>query len=161
MRLRSKLGTLGMLLGSLVLLAAASLSPAQAQTVDEIISRGKLIVAIDTTTPPYGLVDADLKPTGFDIDVANTMGEALGVPVEFVTVTSPGRIPSLLTKQVDCVISIFSITAAARDPDRLFHPLCRPVVGGASRPRARRSRDRRISSARRSASPAAPARTAC
>jgi polar amino acid transport system substrate-binding protein len=95
-------------LGLSLLLASA----ASAQTVDEIISRGKLIVAIDTTTPPYGFLGADLKPTGFDIDVANKMGEALGVPVEFVTVTSPGRIPSLLTKQVDAVVSIFSITAA-------------------------------------------------
>ena len=32
------------------------------------------------------------------------------MPVEFVTVTSPGRIPSLLTNRVDMVISIFSIT---------------------------------------------------
>lgn len=97
-----------------VLLALSALLPAaaSAQSVDEIISRGKFIVAIDTTTPPYGFLDADLKPTGFDIDVANKMGEALGVPVEFVTVTSPGRIPALLTKQVDAVISIFSITPA-------------------------------------------------
>ncbi|HQZ11661.1 MAG TPA: transporter substrate-binding domain-containing protein [Devosia sp.] len=97
-------------------LAAAALATvsttAFAQTVDEIIARGKLIVAIDTTTPPYAFLDADLKPTGFDIEVANKMGEALGVPVEFVTVTSPGRIPSLLTKQVDMVVSIFSITPA-------------------------------------------------
>jgi len=85
---------------------------AAAQTVDQIVARGKLIVAVDTTTPPYGFLDADLKPTGFDIEVANKMGEALGVPVEFVTVTSPSRIPSLLTKQVDAVISIFSITPA-------------------------------------------------
>ena len=113
MRTLSKWGSLGVMLGALVLSAAASLmSPAYAQTVDEIISRGKLVVAIDTTTPPYGFLDKDLKPTGFDIEVANKMGEALGVPVEFVTVTSPGRIPSLLTKQVDAVISIFSITAA-------------------------------------------------
>lgn len=40
------------------------------------------------------------------------MAEALGVEVEFVTVTSPGRIPALLTGQVDAVISIFSITPA-------------------------------------------------
>src|SRR5690606_32101504 len=97
-----------------VAIAAATLVPAAAiaQTVDEIIARGKLLVAIDTTTPPYGFLDADLKPTGFDIEVAQKMGEALGVPVEFVTVTSPGRIPSLLTKQVDMVVSIFSITPA-------------------------------------------------
>lgn len=102
-------GVIAAMTFALSLIAASS---ASAQTVDEIIARGKLIVAVDTTTPPYGFLGEDLKPTGFDIEVANKMGEALGVPVEFVTVTSPGRIPSLLTKQVDAVISIFSITAA-------------------------------------------------
>ncbi|MEQ1951164.1 transporter substrate-binding domain-containing protein [Mesorhizobium yinganensis] len=111
MRALNGLKKLGVTLGALLLVAATSLlTPAAAQSVDEIIARGKLIVAIDTTTPPYGFLDKDLKPTGFDIEVANKMGEALGVPVEFVTVTSPGRIPALLTKQVDAVISIFSIT---------------------------------------------------
>ncbi|MBA3325856.1 MAG: transporter substrate-binding domain-containing protein [Rhodobacteraceae bacterium] len=96
-----------------LVLAAAALAPlaAAAQTVDEIISRGKLIVAVDTTTPPYGFLDDKLEPTGFDIEVAQKMSEVLKVPVEFVTVTSPGRIPALLTNQVDAVISIFSITA--------------------------------------------------
>ena len=81
MRLLSKLGVFGGLFAAFVLWAAAStLSPAMAQSVNDIISRGKLLVAIDTTTPPYGFLDADLKPTGFDIDVANLMGQALGVP---------------------------------------------------------------------------------
>jgi len=106
MPLRLKLVLAGLALALVAMLPVA----ASAQTVDEIIARGKLIVAVDTTTPPYGFLDAELKPTGFDIEVANKMGEALGVPVEFVTVTSPGRIPALLTKQVDVVISIFSIT---------------------------------------------------
>jgi len=103
-----KLVFAGLALAVVAMLPAA----ASAQTVDEIIARGKLIVAVDTTTPPYGFLDADLQPTGFDIEVARKMGEALGVPVEFVTVTSPGRIPALLTKQVDVVVSIFSITPA-------------------------------------------------
>ena len=146
-----KRASAGAMLAGLVLTFSASLSStASAQTVDEIISRGKLIVAIDTTTPPYGFLDADLKPTGFDIEVANKMGEALGVPVEFVTVTSPGRIPSLLTKQVDAVISIFSITAGPRHPDRLLHPLCRPVGSGDRAEEHRDQRARRIWSARRS-----------
>lgn len=101
-------------LASALVLGLATLIPVQsdAQTVDDIISRGKLIVAIDTTTPPYGFLDEKLEPTGFDIEVSKLMGEALGVPVEFVTVTSPGRIPALMTGQVDAVISIFSITPA-------------------------------------------------
>ena len=99
----------GLWFGDLAALVAL-VPAAQAQTVDEIIARGKLIVAIDPTMPPSGFLDTELKPAGFDIEVANKMGEALGVPVEFVTVTSPGRIPALLTRQVDVVISIFSIT---------------------------------------------------
>lgn len=105
-----KLRALTALLAAMVLWATAAVSPALATTVNDIISRGKLVVAIDTTTPPYAYLDESMKPTGFDIDVANLMGQALGVPVDFVTVTSPGRIPALLTNQVDCVISIFSIT---------------------------------------------------
>ena len=93
-----------------IAMAALGLAPAKALTTDEIISRGKVIIAIDTTTAPYGMVDTSMEPTGFDIEVANLVGKALGVPVEFVTVTSPGRIPSLLTNRVDMVISIFSIT---------------------------------------------------
>ncbi len=48
--------------------------------------------------------------SGIDVDVANAIGKQLKVPVEFVTVNSPGRIPALLSNRVDMVIAIFSIT---------------------------------------------------
>ncbi|MCX5494061.1 transporter substrate-binding domain-containing protein [Kaistia dalseonensis] len=91
--------------------AAALPSAGNATTIDEIISRGKVTIAIDTTTPPYGMIDDNMQPTGFDIELAQLIGTAMGVPVEFVTVTSPGRIPALLTNRADMVVSIFSITA--------------------------------------------------
>ncbi len=83
---------------------------AKAQTVDDMLKKGKLAVAIDTTTPPYASLNASMAPEGFDIDFANLIGQSLKLPVEFVTVNSPGRIPALLTNRVDLVISIFSIT---------------------------------------------------
>lgn len=94
-------------------LAFAALAPVEtkAQTPDEIIKRGKVVIAIDTTTPPYGFLDAGNQPTGIDIEVANLIGKNLKVPVEFVTVNSPGRIPALLSNRVDMVVAIFSITA--------------------------------------------------
>jgi polar amino acid transport system substrate-binding protein len=85
--------------------------PGQAQTPDEIIARGKVVIAIDTTVPPYGFLDANNQPAGVDVDVANAIGAQLKVPVEFVTVNSPGRIPALLSNRVDMVVAIFSITA--------------------------------------------------
>ncbi|MDQ2803172.1 MAG: transporter substrate-binding domain-containing protein, partial [Pseudomonadota bacterium] len=69
-----------------------------------------LRVAIDTTTPPYASLDSAMAPQGLDIDFARLLAKSLGTPIEFVTVNSPGRIPALLTKRVDMVISIFSIT---------------------------------------------------
>ena len=100
--------------GALVGLVALAALPAAASaetTIDDIISRGKLVVAIDTTTPPYGMLDSQMQPTGFDVELAQLIAKTIGVPVEFVTVTSPGRIPALLTDRVDMVVSIFSITA--------------------------------------------------
>ena len=130
----SAAGLLAALAFGLSLIAASS---ASAQTVDEIISRGKLIVAIDTTTPPYGFLGADLKPTGFDIEVANKMGEALGVPVEFVTVTSPGP-HSFAADQAGRRGHLDLLDyCRPRHPDRLFDPICRPV-GSGDRPQEHR-----------------------
>lgn len=91
-------------------LASAAPREAVAQTVDELIRRGRLTVAIDTTVPPYGSLDARGQPQGIDVDVARALGRFMNIPVEFVTVNSPGRIPALLANRVDLVVSIFSVT---------------------------------------------------
>jgi polar amino acid transport system substrate-binding protein len=83
---------------------------ASAQTVDDIIKRGKVLIAVDTTTPIFGMMGKDGQPEGYDPDVARLVGKYLNVPVEFVPVTPPNRIAYLLTNRVDMVISLFSIT---------------------------------------------------
>lgn len=97
---------------------------AAAQTVDELIRKGKLAVAVDTTTPPYGLLGSQLQPEGFDIDLARLIGASLKQPVDFVTVNSPGRIPALLTNRADLVVSIFSITAERAQQVAFTNPYC-------------------------------------
>ena len=101
-------GALGLAAAAAALVAERR--DAQAQTVDEVLRKGKLVVAIDTTTPPYASLNDGMAPQGLDIDLAGLIGKSLKVPVEFVTVNSPGRIPALLTNRVDMVVSIFSIT---------------------------------------------------
>src|SRR5207249_8146404 len=84
--------------------------PATAQTVDDIIKRGKVIIGVNTTTPIFGLMGKDGTPEGYDPDVARLVGKYMGVPVEFVSVTGANRIPYLLSGQVDMVIALFGIT---------------------------------------------------
>jgi polar amino acid transport system substrate-binding protein len=98
------------LLALLGLSASAQIPSAAAQTVDEIIKRGKVIVGVNTTTPIFGLVGTDGQPEGYDPDVARLVGKYLGVPVEFVPVTGANRLPFLLTNRVDMVIALFGIT---------------------------------------------------
>jgi polar amino acid transport system substrate-binding protein len=84
--------------------------PAAAQTVDEIIKKGKVIIGVNTTTPIFGLAGKDGTPEGYDPDVARLVGKYLGVQVEFVPVTGANRLPYLLTNRVDMVIALFGIT---------------------------------------------------
>jgi polar amino acid transport system substrate-binding protein len=94
-----------------LLFGLASGSAAHAASTDEIISRGKVIIGIDVASPPWGTLDAQMKPQGYDVDVANMVAKYLGVPLEIVVVTGPSRIPSLLNNQVDMVIASPTITA--------------------------------------------------
>ncbi len=85
----------------------------RADSLDDIMKAKVLKVAVPQDFPPFGSVTSDLKPVGYDIDVAELIGKKLGVKVELVPVTSANRIPYLQTKKVDLVIS-----SLGKNPDR-------------------------------------------
>ncbi|MEP9378600.1 transporter substrate-binding domain-containing protein [Aquabacter sp. CN5-332] len=78
---------------------------AQADALDDIMKAGVIKVAVPQDFPPFGSVGPDLKPVGYDIDIANLIAAKLGVKAELVPVSSANRIPYLQTKKVDLVIS--------------------------------------------------------
>jgi polar amino acid transport system substrate-binding protein len=90
------------------LLAAAVLGfavPAHADALDSIMAAKTIKVAVPQDFAPFGSAGLDLKPQGYDIDMANLIGKALGVKVELIPVTSANRIPYLQTHKADLVIS--------------------------------------------------------
>jgi polar amino acid transport system substrate-binding protein len=97
-------------LGAAALLAAAWWPAAQAQTVDEIVSRGTINIGVLVDIPPYGLLNDKQEPDGYDVDVAKLIGGYMGVKVNIVPVTGPNRIPFLLTNKVDILVATFGIT---------------------------------------------------
>jgi len=92
---------------TLALLAGLALTgaTAQAQTALDVLKAKVIKIAIPTDYPPYGFVGIDLQPQGLDIDMANYIGQKLGVKVELIPVISANRIPYLQTKKADLVIS--------------------------------------------------------
>ncbi|MBK8324795.1 MAG: transporter substrate-binding domain-containing protein [Betaproteobacteria bacterium] len=101
---------------ALAALAAFSLAfsvAARADALADIKKAGVLKVAVPQDFPPFGTVAADMKPQGYDIDMAELLAKELGVKIELVPVTSANRIPYLTTKKVDLVIS-----SLGKNPDR-------------------------------------------
>ncbi len=84
--------------------------PAEAQTVDEIVKRGKARIGVLIGAPPYGSVDSQGNPIGYDMDVATLVGKYLGVPIEVTQLTPPARIPALEAGRVDMLISTLAPT---------------------------------------------------
>ena len=85
-------------------------APVRAQTVDEITTRGTINIGILVDLPPYGLLNDKQEPDGYDIEVAKLLGKYMGVKVNLVQLTSPNRIPFLLTNKVDLIVATFGIT---------------------------------------------------
>jgi polar amino acid transport system substrate-binding protein len=91
-------------------LLAVGLSGARADALDDIIKRGKVLVAIDISAPPFGIQNTKMEPDGADVDAAKLLAKDLGVELEVVPVTSANRFPYLQTTRVDLTMSSFSIT---------------------------------------------------
>jgi polar amino acid transport system substrate-binding protein len=96
-----------LMMGGVALLAAQALfaQPAFAITPAEIKARGKLIVGILRDNPPWGFIEANRNPQGFDAEIAELFGKELGVPVEFVPLTATNRIPALTLQRLDILFA--------------------------------------------------------
>ena len=95
----------------LALLAASALaSPLAAQTPEEIKAKGSITVGMLVDFPPFGVMNAENKPDGYDADVAKLLAKDLGVELVILPVTGPNRIPYLLSGQVDALVASLGIT---------------------------------------------------
>lgn len=84
--------------------------PASADTFADIQTAKKIRIATDLAIPPSGMLDANLKPVGSDVETAQQLAKDWGVEVEFVQTTGATRIPNLQTNKADIVISTLSVT---------------------------------------------------
>jgi len=106
-----RLKKLAALLVALVVTVLAASAVTQADTLEDILARGKLIVGCDLTAPPYGTIDDNGNPTGMDPTLARALADDLGVELEIVDTSAPNRITYLLTNKIDVAIAGFSVTA--------------------------------------------------
>lgn len=96
------------LLASLTGFAAGA---AHADKLDDIKQAGVVRIAVFDSNPPFGYIDPQSKKlVGYDVDVADAIGKALGVKVELRATNPANRIPLLVSKKVDLIAANFTIT---------------------------------------------------
>lgn len=82
---------------------------------------GELRVGVDASFPPFAR-DNNNVLEGFDIDLANALGETLGVRVRFVTISFDALYDALVTDRVDVVISALVVNNARTQEARYTRP---------------------------------------
>ena len=89
--------------------------PATAERLDEVKARGKIIVGVSDTTPPFSFKrPGENEHAGYDVDLVRAVAKRLGVGVETVSLSSAERIPMLQQGKLD-----FVATSMTRTPERL------------------------------------------
>lgn len=79
-------------------------------SIDEIVTRGKVLIGVNSGAPPFSIVNPQGRTVGYDVDVANLIAGYLGVPAEVTAYPTAARIPALEAGKVDLVIATLSPT---------------------------------------------------
>jgi cyclohexadienyl dehydratase len=94
-----------------LLLATTAVHAQQASRLDEIIKRGSLRVGMTGDYLPFTSLDKSTqKFRGFDVDMAEQLGKALGVKVEYVQTAWPQLTRDFEADKFDIAMSGVSIT---------------------------------------------------
>ncbi|MGK9203234.1 MULTISPECIES: transporter substrate-binding domain-containing protein [Sinorhizobium] len=119
-----------------VIAAVLAAMPAQAQQasskLDEILSRGHLILGTGSTNAPWHFKSAEDKLQGFDVDMGRIIAKALfGDPekIEFVNQSSDARIPNITTGKVDITCQFMTVTGERAQQIAFTIPYYREGVG--------------------------------
>lgn len=70
-----------------------------------------LVVGMELTYPPFEMTNAEGKPDGISVRLAEALGKELGQPIKIVDVGWDGIIPALRTGKIDLIISSMTKTA--------------------------------------------------
>jgi polar amino acid transport system substrate-binding protein len=102
-------------LPALMLACAGALTvaaSAQAGTLDEIVKRGELRVAVQTQGPPFSMIDKKGERTGSSVEMAKLMAQEMGVKIAFLDLDWDGLLPALISGKADMLVADMTPTLA-------------------------------------------------
>ncbi len=108
---------------AVIALTAYTVAPAHATELQDIVKRGELRVAVQTSGPLMSFINKDGKRTGLAVEVVTQMAEDMGVELAMQDYDWKGLIPALTSGKVDIIAADMTPT-----PERALQVLfSRPV----------------------------------
>lgn len=128
-RLRSLVAAAALVSG-----AGFTATAAHADALDDIAKAGVVRVGIFPDFPPFSSASADMSMKGYDIDIAEVVAKTLGAKLELVSVTGQNRIPMLVDRRVDMLLSVGYSPERAKviDYTTAYAPYYVAVIGPAA-----------------------------
>jgi len=95
---------------------ASLVSPAQpASNLDQAKESGTVRVGIRFDNPPLSFIDGEGNWVGFDVDLANTLADQLGLEIEQVRVDETTRISFLQEDKIDMAVASMNHTRSREE----------------------------------------------
>ena len=91
-------------------LASPALADESFRTLDEIKESGTVNIGVFSDKSPFGYVDENGEYQGYDVYLAERLGEDLGVEINYVSTEAANRIEYLQTGKVDIILANFTVT---------------------------------------------------
>src|SRR5580698_5154870 len=113
-------------LAAAVFLLAAPVQAQQTSRLDEIVKRGTLRVGMTGDYLPFSFLDQTTSAfRGFDVDMAEALGKALGVKVEYVHTAWPQLMKDFEADNFDVAMGGISITLDRQKKGMFSTPIMR------------------------------------
>ena len=80
------------------------------RTLDEIKESGVINIGVFSDKSPFGYVDENGDYAGYDVYLAERLGQDLGVKINYVSTEAANRIEYLQTGKVDIILANFTVT---------------------------------------------------
>lgn len=94
-----------------LIMVSVGVQTANATTMEDIVSRGEIRVAVQTQGPPISFIDKNNERAGLAVEIVKNLAEDMGVDVVFKDYDWKGLIPALLGGKVDFIAADMTPTA--------------------------------------------------
>ncbi len=96
---------------------------------EQIKEAGEIVIGIFSDKAPFGYIDADGKPAGYDVVYGDRIAADLGVTAKYVPVDAAARTEVLQSNKVDITLANFTVTSERAEKVDFANPYFKVSLG--------------------------------